>query len=418
MSRAPAWIFTAAAGSHCAALTPARSLNSGVAPSLDGMAASVLREDAPSRAGRDTVVRRGTRPADDADQATARAIRAVAGRCPGYHLAPWTALCGRLSSVFPMPRPDLLHDPRRTGQIGGFGRVWLSIPHAHAPAWIDTTAAGSTALLSRPSLDGVAASVLREDAPSPAGRDTVVRRGTRPADDADQATARAIRAVAGGCPGYHLAPWTALCGRLSSVFPMPRPDLLHDPRRTGQIGGFGRVWLSIPHAHAPAWIDTTAAGSTALLSRPSLDGVQRLFCARMLRRRQGVTRSSAEARGQQMTPIRPQRGRFGPWQGGVPDTTSPRGRPSAAVSRRCFPMPRPDLLHDPRRTGQIGGFGRVWLSIPHASRSGLDRHHRRRLLPRRSHACGGSFDVCGTLPEALVVLIQMTLWRCVQIEPG
>ena len=60
-------------------------------------------------------------------------------------------------------------------------------------------------------------------------------------------------------------------------------------------------------------------------------------------------------------------------------TTSPRGRPSEAVSRAWFSVPRPDMLPDPSRTGQS-----LVPSIPHASRSGLD-HHRRRLLPPRRH---------------------------------
>ena len=81
----------------------------------------------------------------------------------------------------------------------------------------------------------------------------------------------------------------------------------------------------------------------------------------------------------------------------------PLKRLSCVVSRRPGPRCCLPPQNRPIRWG--------WPSIPHASRFGLDRHHRRRLPPRRSRGYGGRFDVSGTLPEALVFLVPTTMWR-------
>ena len=87
------------------------------------------------------------------------------------------------------------------------------------------------------------------------------------------------------------------------------------------------------------------------------------------------------------------------------------GRLSCVVSSGPGPMCCLTLQNRPIRW--------AWLSIPHASRSGLGRHHRRRLPPRRSRGCGGRFDVSRSLPEALVFLVPTTMWRCIRIaDPG
>ena len=87
------------------------------------------------------------------------------------------------------------------------------------------------------------------------------------------------------------------------------------------------------------------------------------------------------------------------------------GRLSCVVSSGPGPMCCLTLQNRPIRW--------AWLSIPHASRSGLGRHHRRRLPPRRSRGCGGRSDVSRSLPEALVFLVPTTMWRCIRIaDPG
>ena len=203
---------------------------------------------------------------EDADQATMRAIRTVAGGCPDTTSSRARPSEASLVRGFSVPRPEVLPAPAEPANSMGLALhlACLALRPGSSPP-----PPASTAPLSRLRGTPLRCGPLprRRGSVCPAPGCSAVRGVTRSSaeargqpEDADQATMRAIRTVAGGCPDTTSSRARPSEASLVRGFSVPRPDMLPDPSRTDQFGGVGSP-SRMPRA--PAWIvtTTTAVGS-------------------------------------------------------------------------------------------------------------------------------------------------------------